>query len=350
MADYIIRDTTLTAIADSIRAKTGSTDPIKVSEMAGQIEAISGGGGSAEGCVTATFMNGDTVLFARPVYAGDDCPDPIAQGHIKETPTKESTAQYEYTFNGWSTADGGIADVNVLKNITADKTLYAAYSSAVRYYTVTYYDDDGVTVLHTEQLPYGATPSYVPTKEGYGFDGWTPNASVTGDTSYTATWSAVLASGKIGTSTYWSLGADYKLTIYGSGALTSDVYSKIPSEYKLLVTTVVVDDGITGLYDGCFSGMTGITSVTLGNVITEINSSCFSGCTGLASIYIPMQIEKIGRRAFRSCTGLKSAIFADTEGWSIDGTPIASSDLANPATAVTYLVTTGVNSLNFVKS
>ena len=49
MASYIIQDTTLTAIADSIRAKTGTTDPIKVSAMADaitSIEAGSGGGGT----------------------------------------------------------------------------------------------------------------------------------------------------------------------------------------------------------------------------------------------------------------------------------------------------------------
>lgn len=40
MAEYLIQDTTLTGIADAIRAKTGSTDAIKVSDMAGQIEEI----------------------------------------------------------------------------------------------------------------------------------------------------------------------------------------------------------------------------------------------------------------------------------------------------------------------
>lgn len=89
------------------------------------------GGGTAEGCVTVTFMNGAEVLFTRPVYIGDDCPDPVTQGRI-DTPAKESTAQYEYTFNGWTATDGGVADSTALKNITADKTLYAAYSSAVR--------------------------------------------------------------------------------------------------------------------------------------------------------------------------------------------------------------------------
>lgn len=147
-----------------------------------------GGGGVGEGYVTITFMNGDTVLFTRPVYIGDDCPDPVAQTRI-ETPTKESTAQYDYTFSGWGTADGGSADDTALNNITADKTLYAAYTAAVRSYTIIYYDDDGSTVLKTETLAYGSIPSYTPTKQGYALDGWTPNfTQVIGDATYTAVW------------------------------------------------------------------------------------------------------------------------------------------------------------------
>lgn len=40
MADYLIQDTTLTAIADSIRAKTGKTSEIFVSDMVSEIDKI----------------------------------------------------------------------------------------------------------------------------------------------------------------------------------------------------------------------------------------------------------------------------------------------------------------------
>lgn len=263
MAEYLIQDTTLTEIADAIRAKTGSSDSVAVSGMASQIEGITvsngsdvtvvenvsieldfsggdqvvsagdgyavrtatilmpetltpeniaegieiagivgthagstgstGSTGAVDGCVTVTFMNGDTVLFSRPVYIGDDCPNPIAQGHITETPTKESTAQYDYTYSGWCAADGGTADSTILKSITEDKIIYAAYTAAVRYYTVTFYDDDGTTVLTTKEIAYGSKPSYVPTKSGFVLTGWTPEiTAVTGDASYTAVWGDVL--------------------------------------------------------------------------------------------------------------------------------------------------------------
>ena len=46
MSKYSINDTTLTAIADSIRSKAGTSDPIQVSGFADAIAAIPTGGSS----------------------------------------------------------------------------------------------------------------------------------------------------------------------------------------------------------------------------------------------------------------------------------------------------------------
>lgn len=195
MPDYIIKDTTLTAIADSIRAKTGTTNKISPADMPSAIEGITGGGGgSVEGYATVTFHYADHTgakEFTRLVMIGDDCPDPYVQKRI-ETPTKESTVQYDYTCNGWSLVDGGSADSGALKNVTSDRVVYAAFSAAVKYYTITWYDDDGATVLKTEQVAYGTVPRYAPSKPDYAFEGWTPEpVAVTGDASYTAGWFVV---------------------------------------------------------------------------------------------------------------------------------------------------------------
>lgn len=48
MAKYSIEDSTLYGIAEAIRGKTGSSDPIPVSDMAAQIEGITTGGGEPE--------------------------------------------------------------------------------------------------------------------------------------------------------------------------------------------------------------------------------------------------------------------------------------------------------------
>ena len=184
-------------IAEAIRGKTGDTAAMKPAEFPERISGIEAGGSgendySAVHFVTFMSEDGTTELYKRPVADGDDCADPVVRGLLSE-PTKESTAQYSYTHVGWSAEPSGALDENVLKAITEDKTVYANFASVLRYYTVTYYDSDGTTVLKTESLAYGATPSYVPTKSDYGFVGWNPEVSaVKGDTSYTAEWTEVI--------------------------------------------------------------------------------------------------------------------------------------------------------------
>lgn len=156
---------------------------------ADKIRAIeAGGGGAVEGTATVTFCNYDgTELFSRPVFVGDNCPDPIAQGKINE-PTRESTAQYTYAYSGWSLTAGGTASASALNVVTGDRTVYAAYTQNVRYYTVRFYD--GTTLMKEEQIAYGVKATAPSTfKTGYEFLGWTPSdLTIYGDTDFYGEW------------------------------------------------------------------------------------------------------------------------------------------------------------------
>lgn len=184
-----------TLVKSAVIQKPETLTPANVAKgvvIAGIVGEHEGGtGGTADGAVTVTFCNYDgTELFARQVFIGDDCPDPVTQGKIT-APTKESSAQYNYTHSGWSLSAGGSANSAALKNITEDRTVYAAYSGETRYYTISFYD--GTTLLKTEQYAYGQTPAYEPTKDDHGFIGWEPALTVvTGDKSYYAQWSAIV--------------------------------------------------------------------------------------------------------------------------------------------------------------
>lgn len=102
-------------------------------------------------------------------------------------PSKESTAQYDYAFNGWSPE---------VVTVSGDAIYVASYQEELRKYTITWQDEDG-TVLKTEEVNYGETPSYNeedPTKDStaqhtYAFNGWSPNiVEVTSDATYVATY------------------------------------------------------------------------------------------------------------------------------------------------------------------
>lgn len=150
------------------------------------------GGGTVEGVHFVTFMSedGTTELYKRPVADGDNCADPVDRELI-EAPTKESTAQYDYSFVGWATTPNGAWDESALDAVTEDRTVYATFAAVAKIFTVRFLDGD--TVLSTAQVAYGsqATPPDTE-KEGYTFEGWTPSdLTVYGDTDFVGTWTEI---------------------------------------------------------------------------------------------------------------------------------------------------------------
>ena len=136
---------------------------------------------------TRTYADYDgTVLKAVT------CVDGVPQEGAPSNPTRTSTAQYTYTFVGWSKSmNAETADSDALDNVLQDRTIYAAYSKRVNTYTITWADSYTGT-LATETYEYGATPSYkgtMPTHDGQTAQGWTPTIhTVTGNQTYTTTY------------------------------------------------------------------------------------------------------------------------------------------------------------------
>ncbi len=131
---------------------------------------------------TVTFKNGSTTLQTNSVSYGTK---PSFSG---ETPTKNATDKYTYTFKGWSPT---------LASVTGATTYTAVFDSTLRKYAITF--KNGAVVLQMKAVAYGDKPSYTgstPTKKAtskyvYEFKGWEPSiVTVTG----TATYSAVFDS------------------------------------------------------------------------------------------------------------------------------------------------------------
>ncbi|MBO7079385.1 MAG: leucine-rich repeat domain-containing protein [Bacilli bacterium] len=112
---------------------------------------------------------------------------PVFNGDI---PTKQSTAEYTYTFDGWD---------KVVSIVTGDVTYIATYKAIKNTYTVTWLNQNGMELEVDLNVEYGSTPSYngdEPTLEKtaeftYTFDGWDKEIStITGDVTYTAIYKA----------------------------------------------------------------------------------------------------------------------------------------------------------------
>ena len=98
----------------------------------------------------ATYVNRDgSVLYTAYVDRGSAPPDPVAEGWIS-TPTAESTAQFDFTYNGWD---------DIESVMLSPRTIKVVYTEISREYTVTWYSRPGLS-LGSKKVPYGAEAVY----------------------------------------------------------------------------------------------------------------------------------------------------------------------------------------------
>ena len=124
---------------------------------------------------------GTALLYTETITNGGN-------GQYNGKPSKTSTAQYSYSFQGWSSKPGGKMESACRDEVLFDRCVYAVYNATVRTYTVCFYN--GSTLLQeVTGVPYGSTATYTgetpicPDDAELGFDGWYPlSSNITGDT------------------------------------------------------------------------------------------------------------------------------------------------------------------------
>lgn len=125
---------------------------------------------------TVTFLDDDgTTIDAATVDYGT-----VINTIEPETPTKEMTEQYVYTFAGWVNASGEPVDT-AKTTVGGDVYLKATYSKELRPYTVTFNYGNGLTDTQTVLYGQSADPSVYTeadlakdstVKYDFAFNGW----------------------------------------------------------------------------------------------------------------------------------------------------------------------------------
>ena len=140
---------------------------------------------------TIIFKNEDGTVLSTVQY---DYGTPAASIARPADPSKPATAQYTYTFAGWTPE---------ITAVTADATYTATYDATVNKYKVSFVNSDGTVLKEETEYEYGTPAAEIqqpeaPHKEAtaqfsYRFAGWTPELQdVTADATYTATYKETL--------------------------------------------------------------------------------------------------------------------------------------------------------------
>ena len=257
---------------------------------------------------------------------------------IAPTPTKAATAEYTYTFAGWSPA------VTNATAVTDDASYTAVYTETVNTYTITFVWDDGITEYATVTRDYGTEistmlPKVDPNKAPdaqytYEFEKWVAldGSDVDVDAwletnmtlkakfqqfvrKYTVTFlnynSDVLKSGLYeygteasvvvptenptrpddGSYRYTFNGWDSDVTDVTGAAIYTAIYTPTVFVHYAAVTVEEVDGKMVATIDGAFTDPDGVNIPTSIEVDTVVFNRTFSA-SGYSTIMLPFSINR----------------------------------------------------------
>lgn len=259
------------------------------------------------------YMNEDgTEELYRATVDVDNIIDPVEAGLI-DMPTKESTAQYHFTYGGWGASPNSEPEDNILDNIVLDTVVYVAFKKEIRNYTVNFYN--GAELLESQNITYGNDAIYLgetPQKSGnykpglYEFIGWSPNP--TNITSNIDCYAQYLFHAE--ELDILSVD-DFEYSAYQDGASgTFTIIKYIGDKTMAALASEYVIDGRAykvNMVDGFDN--TNVEMVLLPDTILNIDDNAFANCEQLISINIPENVTTINSAAFKQCTQVKEIVY-----------------------------------------
>lgn len=115
----------------------------------------------------------------------------------------------------------------------------------------------------------------------------------------------IVESGTCGDNLAWMLDEEGTLTISGTGPMNSHPWD---TNYSNDIKSVIIEKGVTNIYESAFSGCYSLESVQIANSIKNIQNGAFCNCNKLAGLTIPESVETIGQIAFSGCSRLTNVI------------------------------------------
>ena len=200
-----------------------------------------------------SFFDYDGEALKQNDVSVGEMPVPPAQVN-----RKPATSEYTYVFDHWSPALEKVS-------ATSAKSYTAVYREEARNYTISYYKEDGTTLLASEQLPYGATPTPPAVEKENPADGHT----------YTLVWKTVDETGGIQTvmgdasykPTYLDVLNKYTVTVKSNPSGACSITGAGLYNYNSAATiTLAVNTGYT--FNGWSDGLEG-TNTTRIITVTE---------------------------------------------------------------------------------
>ena len=339
MSKVLVNESSLTAIGDAIRAKNGTQNTYRPSEMAAAIDDISVAGGDdalkalIERTLTKIEIPRGVSVIGSGAFSGCD------QISGKVTVPEGVTAIREDAFRDCdSITELDLPDSLVelgrqcfMNMDSLEKLVLPKNVTAIPVTMASQCGMTGFTALGDIKTISGYALQYCSRCLTYDFTACTsvptlhqtsvfidinPGALIYVPASLYSEWIAAtnwaeyadyIVGIGIGGELEYSLNENsYTVTGIGTYINTDGDGTKlvIPSEHNGLPVTVIETDAFGGAED--------IVSVSIPETVTSIGAAAFSGCTNLAYAYIPESVTSIGASAFSGCTNLAYAYIPES--------------------------------------
>ena len=127
----------------------------------------------------------------------------------------------------------------------------------------------------------------------------------------------VIDSGTCGSNLTWTLYDNNELAISGTGEMFDGYYiDNTPwYNYRAIIETVVINEGVTSVGNGAFQNCTALTSVELPDSLEYLGMNSFEGCTALTCVALPAGLKSVGSFVFNGCNVESLYYVGDINNW-----------------------------------